>query len=101
MEQVWLSLTKDELENTIIRCVNACLKNSNSSNSTIELQSGASALDQFLPIELIFKRKLLSPPTFYEQVKAGKIALHKVGRKSFIRASDYEKLFRKVEILAA
>ena len=61
-------------------------------------QPAASPLDEFTPIDAIFKAKVMSKPTFYERVKSGRIEIYKMGSKSFIRTADYQNLFRKAEV---
>ena len=57
-----------------------------------------SPLDDFTPIDEIFKRGIMSKPTFYQRVKDGRIVIFKMGSRSFIRTADYQNLFRKAEV---
>ena len=53
---------------------------------------------KYIPINDIFKSKLMSKPTFYNHVKTGRITLYKFGNKSFVDKSEFENSFSKVQI---
>ena len=51
-----------------------------------------------IPINTIFKSKIVSKPTFYDHVNNGRFKLYKLGRKSFVDIDDFKKAFREVII---
>ena len=51
-----------------------------------------------IPIQEIFKQKLLSKPTLYSHVKAGTITIYKMGGRSYVDAIEFNNAFKKVKI---
>lgn len=53
---------------------------------------------QKLPIQDIFKRKILSKPTFYKYVNQGDITLYKLGGRSYVDVNEFNNAFIKSKL---
>ena len=51
-----------------------------------------------ISIQDIFKRKILSKPTFYKYVKQGKINIYKLGGRSYIDVNEFNNGFIKQKL---
>ena len=87
----------DELTQRLIR-IESLLSEFKTSQTKIEKPTNTGAAFSKIPIQEIFKQKLLSKPTFYKHVKEGSIQLYKLGGRSYVDLADFEKVFHKVDI---
>jgi hypothetical protein len=51
-----------------------------------------------IPIQEIFRQKLMSKPNFYEKVKAGTIILYKMGNRSYVDREQFNEAFHGVKL---
>lgn len=89
---ILISLPIEDLQTVIIDCVNSCLKHNKQNNEPQKPDF------KLLPIQVIFKSKIISKATLYKHVKAGKFSIHKIGNKSFYDPIEFERAFHKVKL---
>lgn len=52
---------------------------------------------RFIPISSIFEQKIVSPPTFYKNLKEGKYKLYKMGNRSYVDKEEFEGSFQVID----
>src|ERR1017187_6004828 len=81
----------EDFKTFLIDCFNDCLKNHKQADPPPHLKPEF----KYTPIQDIFKKKIISKPTFYKGVKEGKFQLIKLGSKSFIDMEQFLKAFHR------
>jgi hypothetical protein len=65
----------------------------------MEMNLREQSLFRKIPVQEIFKQRILSKKTFYAHVKSGKLALYKLGNRSYVDAAEFDAAFIKHETL--
>jgi hypothetical protein len=61
-------------------------------------ENSATKTFKYLPIQDIFKARLMSRPTFYKYLKNGTFTLFKFGNKSYVDKVQFEQSFQGISL---